>query len=149
MPCCCTRRIFVCPIWNLILLDFYSRRRFLAARIFELDPIHLNASSQPDLMTGEIRNPCTKKKKKLNCNHFSIVHEGICKYFLECMIRYYKDVKPFGGLTSMISERSSTKYLWIEELAASMQRRYSFRAFVAFNLASSYFARLLVYSFSS
>ncbi len=42
-------------------------------------------------------------------------------------------------LTSMRSERSSTKYFWMDEFAASMQRRYSFLALVAFRRASSYF----------
>ena len=52
------------------------------------------------------------------------------------------------SMQSMRSERSSTKYFWMEELAASMLSRYSLRALVALSRASSYLSRRFWNSFS-
>ena len=48
----------------------------------------------------------------------------------------------------MRSERSSTKYFWMEAFAESMHSMYSFLALVAFSRASSYFCFRFWNSFS-
>ena len=56
-------------------------------------------------------------------------------------VAYWHTLK--NRLTSIRSERSSTKYFCTEEFAASMQSRYSFLALVAFSRDSSNFCFLL------